>query len=77
MAIVNKDEIKGKYEQAKGYVKDKAGEITGNDRLEAEGEAERAGGHAQETWGKFKRGVSEAVDSVGEAISNAGKNVND
>lgn len=77
MAIVNKDEIEGKYEQAKGYVKDKAGEITGNERLEAEGEAERAGGEAQETWGKFKRGVSNAVDSVGEAISNAGKRVND
>lgn len=77
MEIVNKDEIKGKYEQAKGYVKDKAGELTGNERLEAEGEAERAGGEAQETWGKFKRGVSETVDSVGEAISNAGKKVND
>jgi uncharacterized protein YjbJ (UPF0337 family) len=77
MAIVNKDEIKGKYEQAKGYVKDKAGEITGNERLEAEGEAERVGGETQETWGKFKRGVSNAVDSVGEAISNAGKRVND
>lgn len=77
MAIVNEDEIKGKYEQAKGYVKDKTGELTGNDRLEAEGEAERTGGEAQETWGKFKRGVSDAVDSVGEAISNAGKKVND
>jgi uncharacterized protein YjbJ (UPF0337 family) len=77
MAIVNKDEIKGKYEQAKGYVKDKAGEITGNEQLEAEGEAERVGGETQETWGKFKRGVSNAVDSVGEAISNAGKRVND
>jgi uncharacterized protein YjbJ (UPF0337 family) len=76
MAIVNKDEVKGKIEKAKGYVKDKAGELTGNDRLEAEGEAQRAEGEAQETWGKFKRGVSEAVDSVGEAISNAGKRAN-
>lgn len=76
MAIVNKDEIKGKYEKAKGYVKDKAGEVTGNSRLEAEGEAQRAEGEATETWGKFKRGVSEAVDSVGEAISNAAKRAN-
>ncbi len=77
MALPNSDEVKGKYEQAKGYVKDKAGEITGNDRLETEGEAQRVAGEGQETWGKFKRGVSDAVDSVGEAISNAGKKVND
>lgn len=77
MAIVNKDEVKGKWEQAKGFVKDKAGEIAGDRKLEDEGEAQRAGGKAQESWGKFKRGVSDAVDSVGEAISNAGKRVND
>ena len=77
MAIYNDDEIKGKWEKTKGVVKDKAGELTGNERLEAEGEAQRAGGEAQEGWGKFKRGVSDAVDSVGEAISDAGKRVND
>jgi uncharacterized protein YjbJ (UPF0337 family) len=77
MAIYNKDEVKGKFDQAKGAVKDKVGELTGNERLEAEGEADRASGQTQETWGKFKRGVSETVDSVGEAISNAGKRAND
>lgn len=73
MSIFHKDEIKGKFEQAKGTVKDKIGEVTGNKRLEAEGEAEHAGGEAKETWGKFKRGVSDAVDSVGKAVSNTGK----
>jgi uncharacterized protein YjbJ (UPF0337 family) len=77
MAIFNKDEAKGKWEQTKGTVKDKAGELTGNRRLESEGEAQRAAGETQETWGKFKRGVSDAVDSVGEAISNSGKRIND
>jgi uncharacterized protein YjbJ (UPF0337 family) len=77
MAIFNEDEAKGKWEKAKGTVKDKAGELTGNRRLEAEGEAQRAKGETQETVGKFKRGVSEAVDSVGEAISNTGKRIND
>jgi uncharacterized protein YjbJ (UPF0337 family) len=77
MSILNKDEVDGKWEQTKGYVKDKAGEVTGDRSLEAEGEAQRAGGEAQETWGKFKRGVSDAVDSVGEAISNTGKRIND
>lgn len=44
MAILNKDEAKGKWEQAKGTVKDKVGEVTGNTDLEAEGEAQKAGG---------------------------------
>ncbi len=77
MANYNNDEVEGKWEKAKGYVKDKAGELTNDKDLEAEGEAQRAGGDAQETWGKFKRGVSDAVDSTGEALSNTGKRIND
>lgn len=77
MAIFNKDEVEGKFEQAKGTVKDKVGEWTGDSELEAEGEADHVEGETQETWGKLKRGVSETVDSVGEAISNVGKRAND
>ena len=77
MSIFIDDEVEGKYEQAKGTVKEKVGEVTGNERLEAEGEADHAAGEGQETWGKFKRGVSDAVDSVGEAVSNTGKRMND
>jgi uncharacterized protein YjbJ (UPF0337 family) len=69
MAIVNKDEVKGKWEQAKGTVKDKVGELTGNDRLEAEGEAQNAGGKVQEGWGSVKRNVSNAVEDVADAIN--------
>ncbi|MCA1590655.1 MAG: CsbD family protein [Acidobacteria bacterium] len=76
MAIFNKDEADGKFEQVKGTVKDKVGEVTGNERLEAEGEVQHAEGETQQSWGKFKRGVSETVDSVGEAISDAGKKAN-
>ncbi len=77
MAIFNDDEVKGKWEKTKGTVKDKAGELTDDESLEAEGKAQRASGETQETWGKFKRGVSETVDSVGDAISNTGKRMND
>ncbi len=76
MAIPNKDEIKGKWEQVKGTVKDKVGEITNDRDLEAEGEVQNAKGETQETWGKFKRGVGETVDAVGDAISDAGKRIN-
>jgi len=76
MAIFNNDEVKGKIEKGKGTVKDKLGEATGNRRLEAEGEAEHAKGETRESWGKFKRGVSNAVDSVGDAINDAADDIN-
>jgi uncharacterized protein YjbJ (UPF0337 family) len=66
---MNKDEIKGKAEKAKGYVKDKAGEILNNPDLEAEGEAERAEGTAREAYGKAKRKVGEAVDEIRDKAS--------
>lgn len=68
MSIPNKDEAEGKWEQAKGWVKDKAGEATNDPELEAEGEAQNAAGHAQEGWGEVKRKVGDAVDSIGDAI---------
>ena len=69
MAIFNNDEVKGKWEQTKGAVKDKAGELTGDSELEAEGEAQRAGGEAQEGWGKVKRKVSNAIEDVADAVN--------
>ena len=68
MSTPNHDEVAGKWEQAKGWVKDKTGEVTGNTDLEAEGEAQRAEGKTQEAWGGVKRGVGDAVKSVGDAI---------
>lgn len=76
MSTPNKDEVEGKWEQAKGWVKDKAGEVTNDPELEAEGEAQNAAGKTQESWGKVKSGVGKAVDAVGEAISDAGEKIN-
>ena len=76
MSIPNKDEVEGKFEQAKGWVKDKVGEATGDSELEAKGEVQNAEGNTQETWGKFKRGVGDTIDAVGDAVKNAGKEIN-
>ena len=65
---MNKDEIKGKAEKAKGYVKEKAGQVTGDRELEAEGAADRTAGKAQETVGKARRKVGEAVEELGDKI---------
>lgn len=76
MSTPNKDEVEGKVEQAKGWVKDKAGEMTGDRELEAEGEVQNAEGKSQETWGKAKRGISDTVDAVGDAIKNTADDIN-
>jgi uncharacterized protein YjbJ (UPF0337 family) len=68
MSYPNEDEVEGKWEQAKGWVKDKAGEVTGDRDLEAEGEVQRAEGNTQEAWGKVKSGVGDAIKGVGDAI---------
>lgn len=69
MSVPNQDEMEGKFEQVKGTVKDKVGETIGDREMEAEGEAENAEGKAQETWGKFKRGVGDAADAVRDAVT--------
>jgi uncharacterized protein YjbJ (UPF0337 family) len=65
--LMNRDEIKGKIDKAKGYVKDKAGEILNDPELEAEGELERGAGTVREGYGKAKRKVEEGVEDVAEA----------
>jgi len=65
---MNRDEIKGKVEKAKGYVKDKAGELMNNPELEAEGEIERAKGTVQENVGRAKRKAKEGVEEIAEEI---------
>ena len=76
MSIPNSDGMEGKFDRAKGKVKEGFGDLTDNERLQAEGEADQVEGATQETWGKFKRGVGDTVDAVGDAISNAGKDIN-
>ncbi len=61
---MNRDEMQGKAEKAKGYIKDKAGEILNDPDLEAEGEVERGKGTLREGYGKAKEKVGDAVESV-------------
>jgi len=65
---MNSDEIKGKVDKAKGYLKDKAGEVLNDPDLEAEGEVEQGKGELREGYGRAKRKVGEAVDDVADTI---------
>ncbi|MDQ1728625.1 MAG: hypothetical protein QOD33_750 [Pyrinomonadaceae bacterium] len=69
MGLPNRDELEGKYDQAKGSVKETVGRAVNDRDLETEGGADRAGGKVQEGFGKVKRKVGETVEDIGEAIS--------
>jgi len=65
---MNKDELEGKVEKAKGYVKEKVGKATDDPDLEAEGSAQKGAGKMQEGFGEARRKVGEAVKKAGDAI---------
>ncbi len=69
MGLPNNDEVEGKFDQAKGSVKETVGRAINDRDLEAEGSADRAGGKLQEGFGTAKRKVGEAIEDVGDAIS--------
>jgi uncharacterized protein YjbJ (UPF0337 family) len=50
-----KDEIDGKVHEVKGGVKEKAGQLTNNPDLEAEGQDEKVGGKFQKKIGQVER----------------------
>jgi uncharacterized protein YjbJ (UPF0337 family) len=58
---MNKDQVKGRVEQAKGAVKETAGKVVGNKKLETEGQIDKSTGKAQATYGDLKEDVKDAV----------------
>ena len=55
MKSSTKDKIKGGFREAKGKVKEKAGNATGNPNLRDRGTAEKAGGKVQRKIGDLKK----------------------
>jgi len=64
----NNDEMKGKWEQVKGRAKQAAGDLTDNDRLKGEGQADEAIGNAREGVGKARRKVGETIEDIGKNL---------
>jgi uncharacterized protein YjbJ (UPF0337 family) len=54
---MDKDRIKGSAEQAKGAVKETAGKVFGDKKLETEGKTDKAAGKAQNAIGGLKDAV--------------------
>ena len=68
MGLPNRDEVEGKFDQAKGSAKETVGRALDDRDLEGEGKADRAGGKLQEGFGTAKRKVGETIEDVGDAI---------
>lgn len=68
MGLPNKDEMEGKFDQAKGAVKENVGHAIDDRDMEAEGQADRTGGKLQEGYGEVKRKVGDAIKDVGDAV---------
>jgi uncharacterized protein YjbJ (UPF0337 family) len=54
---MDEDRIKGTANQAKGAVKEKVGQVTGDTKTEAEGKADKVGGKVQNAVGGIKDAV--------------------
>ena len=64
----NKNERDGKTDQAKGKVKQAVGDLTGNDKLKAEGKVDEIVGDARTAVGGAQKKVGAAIASVGQAV---------
>jgi uncharacterized protein YjbJ (UPF0337 family) len=55
MKSSTKDKAKGQYHEVKGKIKEMAGELTDNPKLEAEGINEKVAGKVQQKIGEVKK----------------------
>lgn len=59
---MDKDRIEGSAREMKGAIKDAAGKVTGDTKLQAEGKADKASGKVQNAVGGAKDKVRDAMD---------------
>ena len=58
---INKEQVKGRVEEAKGTIKEVAGKLVGNEKLEAEGKVQKIVGKAEAKFGDVKKNVKDAL----------------
>jgi uncharacterized protein YjbJ (UPF0337 family) len=58
---MNKDQVKGRIEEAKGSIKEAAGRASGKSDLENRGTMEKAAGKVQKTYGDAKAQVKDEL----------------
>jgi len=58
---MNKDQVKGRVDEAKGKIKEVAGRSVGNPDLEDRGTVQKVGGTVQKTYGDLKENVKDEL----------------
>jgi len=61
---MNKDQVKGRVEQTVGKVKELAGKVAGNDKLQAEGLAGQVKGKVQAVYGDTKEDAKDKAQKL-------------
>ena len=59
---MDKEHVKGAVDKAKGAIKEAAGKLTGDKKLEAEGKLDKMKGEAESAVGDVKDAVRRATD---------------
>jgi uncharacterized protein YjbJ (UPF0337 family) len=59
MKLSTDDKTTGKLHEVKGAIRQKAGELTGNSNLAADGNAEKNAGKVQKVVGKIEKAIGE------------------
>ena len=69
MGAPNRDELEGKFDRAKGSMKQGLGRMTGDEEMRSEGAGDKLKGDVQEGWGGTKRKVGDTLEDMGDAVN--------
>lgn len=67
-----REKLEGKGQEAMGVGREKIGELTGNERMEAEGEREQDEGKARQMAAGVKGKLEDAADAVKDKAEDLG-----
>jgi uncharacterized protein YjbJ (UPF0337 family) len=62
--MVDENRVEGAWDKAKGAVKEGVGKMTGDEKLQGEGMADKAKGKAESAVGGAKDTVRDAADKI-------------
>ena len=65
---MNKHQVEGRVDQAKGKVKEVAGRVSGSEKLESEGIGDQAAGKLQSGYGDAKEKIKDAIKSGADKL---------
>jgi uncharacterized protein YjbJ (UPF0337 family) len=58
---MNRDQVKGRVKEAEGKIKEVAGKVVGNEKLEAEGKVDQVVGKVQSGYGDLKEDIKDEI----------------